>query len=48
MEAGLTNSSVGVVVVTPNLFAKRWASEELDGLYALETDPDDPRIFQYG
>lgn len=45
MEAGLINSSVGVVVVTPNLFAKRWASEELDGLYALETDADYPRIF---
>jgi hypothetical protein len=45
MEGGLASSSVGVVVVTPNLFTKRWASEELDGLYALEVDPDVPRIF---
>lgn len=45
MENGLASSSVGIVIVTPNLFAKKWAREELDGLYALETDGDDPKIF---
>jgi hypothetical protein len=44
MEDGLANSSVGVVLVTTNLFQKRWAQEELDGLYALEEDPRDPKI----
>ena len=37
MEEGLKTSTFGVVVVSTHLFQKRWALEELDALYSLET-----------
>lgn len=37
MEEGLTHSTCGAVIVTPNLFRKRWAVEELDALFSLES-----------
>lgn len=37
MEDGLKQASFGVVLVTTTLFTKRWAIEELDALYNLES-----------
>jgi hypothetical protein len=36
IDEGLAASRYGVVVLSPNFFAKRWPQEELDGLYSKE------------
>jgi hypothetical protein len=36
IEEGLANSRCGIVVLSPNFFAKQWPQRELDGLFALE------------
>jgi len=38
IDEGLRNSRYGIVILSPNFFAKRWPQEELDGLFALEQD----------
>jgi hypothetical protein len=37
IDEGLKNCDYGVVVLSPNFFAKRWPREELEGLFQLET-----------
>jgi TIR domain len=37
IDQGLSNSRFGVVVLSPNFFAKEWPQRELDGLTARET-----------
>lgn len=37
MEDGLKQSSFGAVLVTTTVFTKKWAVEELDALYSLES-----------
>ena len=36
IEHGLADSRYGIVVLSPNFFAKKWTQLELDGLFALE------------
>lgn len=36
IEEGLANSRYGIVVVSPNFFAKKWPQDELDGLATKE------------
>jgi hypothetical protein len=36
IEHGLAQSQFGIVILSPNFFAKRWTNLELDGLFALE------------
>ena len=36
MEEGLKTSTFGVVIVSPQLFQKKWALEEVDALYSME------------
>ena len=36
IDEGLRASRYGVVVLSPNFFAKNWPQEELDGLYSRE------------
>jgi hypothetical protein len=36
IEQGLAGSRYGIVVLSPNFFAKKWTQLELDGLFALE------------
>jgi hypothetical protein len=36
IDEGLASSRFGVVVLSPNFFAKPWPQEELDGLYSRE------------
>ena len=43
VEAGLAQSQFGVVVLSPNYFAKKWTNLELDALFALE-EPRRKRI----
>ncbi len=43
IEKGLAESRFGVVVLSPNFFAKQWTNLELDGLFALEK-MDEKRI----
>src|SRR5438552_8122036 len=43
MEEGIVESSFGVVLLSPEFFAKKWTIHELDGLLAIET-PQDVRI----
>jgi len=38
IEHGLSNSSYGVVVISPSFLKKEWPQRELDGLSSLETD----------
>ena len=38
IEQGLVQSRFGVVILSPNFFAKKWTNLELDGLVALERD----------
>jgi hypothetical protein len=38
IDNGLSNSRFGVVILSPNFFAKEWPQEELDGLTAKERD----------
>jgi len=38
IEEGLRNSRYGVVILSPDFFAKKWPQDELDGLFALEQD----------
>ena len=38
IERGLAHSSYGIVVLSPNFFAKRWPQRELNGLAAREND----------
>src|ERR1700736_2985896 len=35
---GLKSSHYGIVVLSQHFFTKRWPQEELDGLFALETE----------
>src|SRR5437764_1180332 len=37
IDEGLKNCDYGVVVLSPQFFAKRWPREELEGLFQLET-----------
>jgi hypothetical protein len=37
INKGLTSCDFGIVVLSPNFFAKRWPQSELDGLFVLET-----------
>ena len=37
MEEGIVESSFGVVLLSPEFFAKKWTIHELDGLLAIET-----------
>jgi hypothetical protein len=37
IDEGLKNCDYGVVILSPNFFAKRWPREELEGLFQLET-----------
>jgi hypothetical protein len=37
IDEGLKNCDYGVVVLSPDFFAKRWPREELEGLFQLET-----------
>lgn len=37
IDKGLANSKFGIVVLSPNFFAKNWPQYELDGLVAKET-----------
>jgi hypothetical protein len=43
IEQGLAQSQFGVVILSPNFFAKKWTNLELDGLFALEK-PGEKRI----
>jgi hypothetical protein len=43
MEQGLRDSDFGVVVLSPEFFAKKWTRQELDALFALE-EPGEVRI----
>jgi hypothetical protein len=43
IEQGLAQSQFGVVILSPNFFAKKWTNLELDGLFALEM-PGEKRI----
>jgi len=36
IERGLAASRFGIVILSPNFFAKKWTQLELDGLFALE------------
>ncbi|GAH73818.1 unnamed protein product, partial [marine sediment metagenome] len=38
IEEGLRKSKFGIVILSPDFFAKKWPQDELDGLYALEQD----------
>jgi hypothetical protein len=38
IEEGLKNSRYGMVILSPNFFAKKWPQDELDGLFTLEQD----------
>lgn len=44
IEKGLTSSKYGIVVLSPNFFAKEWPQRELDGLTALELEDGGKRI----
>jgi TIR domain len=37
IDEGLRTCDYGVVVLSPNFFAKKWPKAELDGLFSLET-----------
>ncbi len=37
IDEGLKSCDYGIVVLSPNFFAKRWPREELEGLFQLET-----------
>src|SRR6185436_8643813 len=37
IDKGLANSTFGIVVLSPDFFAKNWPQYELDGLVAKET-----------
>jgi hypothetical protein len=37
IDEGFKNCDYGVVVLSPEFFAKRWPREELEGLFQLET-----------
>ena len=37
IDAGLTAATHGIVVLSPNFFAKRWPKEELDGMFSRRT-----------
>ena len=43
MDVGLTESDFGVVLISPNFFAKKWSRNELDALFGLEA-PGEVRI----
>ena len=43
METGLRTSEFGIVVLSPEFFAKQWTTNELDALFGLE-GPDQIRI----
>lgn len=36
IEEGLINSNYGLVILSPDFFAKKWPQDELDGLFSLE------------
>jgi hypothetical protein len=36
IDRGLAQSKYGIVILSPNFFAKEWPQHELDGLVALE------------
>lgn len=38
IDEGLKGSKYGIVILSPNFFAKKWPKDELDGLVALEQD----------
>lgn len=38
IDHGLLQSRYGIVVLSPNFFAKKWPQDELDGLASLEVD----------
>jgi len=38
IDEGLNRSQFGVVILSPNFFAKNWPKSELDGLLSRETD----------
>lgn len=38
IDNGLSRSRFGIVVLSPHFFQKRWPQNELDGLFARETD----------
>jgi hypothetical protein len=38
IDAGLSQSRYGVVILSPNFFAKNWTKAELDGLFAKEAE----------
>lgn len=44
IEKGLAASKYGIVVLSPNFFAKEWPQRELDGLTALELEDGRKRI----
>jgi len=35
IDDGLNHSQFGIVILSPNFFAKRWPKSELDGLFAV-------------
>jgi TIR domain len=41
IDQGLRRSRFGVVVLSPSFFGKNWPGNELDGLFALESDGKD-------
>ncbi len=43
MESGLRESDFGIVMLSPEFFAKKWTRHELDALFGLES-PDEVRI----
>lgn len=41
IDAGLRDSSIGIVVLSPHFFAKRWPRQELEGMFAIEGASDE-------
>ncbi len=41
IDKGIAHSTVGVVILSPSFFAKRWTQQELDGLYARLSGGED-------
>ena len=38
IDAGLSNSKFGIIVLSEHFFEKEWPQRELDGLFARETN----------
>lgn len=48
VDKGLAGSRYGLVILSPNFFAKKWPQAELNGLFAIEMAGGEKRYFPFG